>query len=275
MLDHIVDHAAHPPTLADIVRDTGLPRATVHAIVAELCDAGWLTRRSDDGTVRLGPGFLTTARAASLTDPLAVEAGHALDRLVADTGAPAFLARRIDEDTITVIDYRRPAHLSTAPPREEEWMRPGRPIRLRPPIGREFLAWSDDDVRERWIELAPEADRPRLRSVLAEVRSRGYSIERITDGHRAVIDALSDLTSVPSDLRAKVGGLLSELSVVDYLPDELSDDTEAGAVTVGAPIHHDGRVVGALVSCPHTTMSGRRLREWGTRTMEAARAVGD
>ncbi|GEE01191.1 hypothetical protein nbrc107696_16370 [Gordonia spumicola] len=287
VLDHVV-HADHPPTLADIVRETGLPRATVHAIVAELVDAGWLTRRADDGTVGLGPSFLHTARTAVGSDRLAIDARPALESLVSDTGAPAFLARRIDDETITVVEYCWPLDSARgaeegargarerAPesvPTGNEWMKPNRPIRLRPPICREFVAWSTPLAREAWIARAPEAERPRLRDVLDEVRDRGYSIERITDGHRAVIDALSALDSVPPPLRARVGSLLTELSAIDYLSDELTDDAEAGAVTIGAPIIDDGRVIGAVVSCPHTTMTGRTLREWGARTASAAASL--
>lgn len=274
MLDYIVAHASHPPTLADIVRDTQLPRATVHAIVAELVDAGWLTRRADTGGVGLGPAFLHTARRAVGADRLAVDARPAMEALVARTGAPCFLARRIDDTTITVVEYCWPPSAPAEHGTDVEWMKPNRPIRLRPPICREFLAWSEPADQEAWIASAAEPDRARLRAVLDEIRTRGFSIERITDGHRAVIDALSALDSVPTALRARVGGLLTELSAIDYLSDELTDDTEAGAVTVGAPIRDAaGTVVGAIVSCPHTTMSGRQLREWGYATASAAASI--
>lgn len=274
MLDYIVAHAGRPPTLADIVRDTHLPRATVHAIVAELVDARWLTRRADTGGVGLGPAFLHTARRAVGADRLALDARPAMETLVAQTGAPCFLARRIDDETITVIEYCWPPSVLVEHSADVEWMKPNRPIRLRPPICREFVAWSEPAVREAWIARAPETDRPRLRAVLAEIRHRGYSIERITDGHRAVIDTLAGLDSVPSTLRERVGGLLAELSAIDYVAAELTDDAEVGAVTIGAPIVDDGRVIGAIVSCPHTTMSGRLLREWGAQTVAAAASVG-
>ncbi|MEJ9080670.1 MULTISPECIES: IclR family transcriptional regulator [Gordonia] len=283
VLDYIVAHAGRPLTLADIVRDTHLPRATVHAIVAELVDAGWLTRRSDTGGIGLGPAFLHTARRAVGADRLVVEARPAMEGLVDQTGAPCFLARRIDDETITVVEYCWPLDSARGSERDSargsttdvEWMKPNRPIRLRPPICREFVAWSEPAAREAWIASAAEPDQARLRAVLDEIRTRGFSIERITDGHRAVIDTLSALDSVPTALRARVGSLLTELSAIDYLADELTDDAEAGAVTIGAPIHDAaGAVVGAIVSCPHTTMSGRQLREWGAQTVAAASSVG-
>ncbi|MCF8568942.1 helix-turn-helix domain-containing protein [Gordonia sp. HY002] len=269
VMDCVVTLAGHSPTLADIVRETTLPRATVHAIVSELADLGWL-RRHDDLTLAVGPAFLATARTAIGDDPLATAARPALERLVAETGAVAFLARRVDTDTITVVEYCSPA--GSGRPATEGWAEPGRPISLQPPICREFVAWSDAAVRDAWIDRALEPERDRLRAVLAEVRRRGYSIERITDDHRSVIGALTGLETVPADLRDRVRTLLGELSAIDYLAPELTDDADVGAVTVGAPITDDhGRVVGSIVACPHTTMPGRELKQWGEKTARAAR----
>lgn len=268
-MDCVVTLAGHPLTLADIVRETALPRATVHAIVSELAELGWL-RRHDDLTVSVGPAFLATARAAIGSDPLADAARPALEQLVAETDAVAFLARRVDEDTITVVEYCTPRGRQA--PTTDGWAEPGRTVRLHPPICREFVAWSDAAVRHAWINRAPESDRRRLHAVLTEVRHRGYSVERITDDHRSVIDALTGLDTVPGALRDQVRTLLGELSTIDYLAPELTDDAEVGAVTIGAPItDDDGRVIGSVVACPHTTMLGHELKEWGEKTARAAR----
>lgn len=269
-MDCIVTSSGYSPTLADIVRETAVPRATVHAIVSELAELGWLERH-DDLTMTVGPAFLATARTAIGHDPLAAGARPALEHLVAETDAVAFLARRVDQDTITVVEYCSPAEAKS--PTTEGWADPGRRIPLRPPICREFVAWSDVSDREAWIHRAPESDRPRLRAVLAEVRRRGYSIERITDDHRSVIDALTGLDVVPGTLRGRVRDLLGELSTIDYLEDELAENAEVGAVTIGAPIIDEaGQVVGAIVSCPHTTMPGHELKDWGQATARAARS---
>ncbi|NED70556.1 IclR family transcriptional regulator, partial [Streptomyces sp. SID10244] len=79
---------------------------------------------------------------------------------------------------------------------------------------REFLAWETAEVRAEWIAQAPETTRTRLRLVLDVVAERGYSIERMTDDHVAMVDALSSLDTMSDGLRAKVGDLLTELSVI-------------------------------------------------------------
>lgn len=269
VLDHIVRHQNETLTLADVVRATELSRATAHGIVAELVDLGWLTRDADTGNISMGPALLTTARLAVGADRLLIAARPAIDALVAETNSAAFLARRLDDDTITVVEYAFPT--GSPQPSEAQWMAPGRRIRLRPPICREFIASADQATREAWVMSAPERERERLRATLTVVADRGYSIERMTDGYRAVIDALA---TVPADLRTKFSELISELSAIDYLPDELTPDAEVGAVTIGAPIlDAAGRAVGSLVSCPHQTMSGRELLEWGEATAAAARQV--
>ncbi|GED96837.1 putative transcriptional regulator, IclR family protein [Gordonia crocea] len=268
VVDAVVDAVTRDPerkiTLADIVRDTGLSRATTHAIVAELVDLGWL-RRDDDGIITLGTGLLATATRVLGADRLTTAARPILSDLADAVRAPVFLARRIDDSRVTVVEYLWPQRSSAKTPPD---LPAGRRIALRPPICREFLAWEPPAVQEAWIELAPDADRARLRLVLPAVAERGYSIERVADEHRAVIDALTTMSSVPASLRHRVGALVSELSVIDYLPGELVG--EVGAVTVGAPVFDGERVIASVVACPNTTMSADELAHIGAATVAAA-----
>ncbi len=269
----LVDRPDDPPTLAEIVRETAMSRATAHAVVTELCTLGWVGRNSDN-TYRLGVEFLATGRRAARIDIVAGAAESALDQLVADTGLPAFLARR-DGDAIVTSAHVVPASASAAgvgmPPRGTAPPQRHR-MRVRPPLCREFVAWSDEPEREAWLALAPADQRRRLVAVLAAVRERGYSVERITDHHRSVIDALGDLTEMPSTVRDRMAALVSELSAIDYLPDELSG--EVGVVSVGAPVFDaDGAVTAALVSQPDATMPAADLAALGDAVVDAADSV--
>ncbi|MFT3899090.1 MAG: helix-turn-helix domain-containing protein [Gordonia sp. (in: high G+C Gram-positive bacteria)] len=268
VLAAVVDASTTRPdrhsTLADIVRDTGMSRATAHAIVAELVGLGWLNR-DDAGTITLGPDFLATAARALDGDRLSTSARPVLAALSSDLGMPVFLARRIDDDTITVVEY--------APDRTDApHLQIGRPITLRPPICREFLAWEPADVQQRWLGRARPEDRDRLRRVLTAVADRGYSVERITDEHRAVMDSLAEMSSVPASLRSRVGALVSELAAIDYLPAELVG--EVGAVTVGAPVFDGDRVVASVVACPNATMSADDLDRVGRAAVASAALLG-
>lgn len=263
----LVEHADSGLTLADIVRSTGIPRGTAHAVATQLCDLGWLTRRPDN-SFALGLSFLSTSRRVAQIDIVAAAAGPALQALAAATRTPAFLARR-DDDAVTVTDHASSTSTVARPPTGPM---PLRRLPLRPPLCREFVAWADDSAREAWLNRSPDDQRPRLIAALDAIRDRGYSIERITDDHRAIIDALNGLAEAPSGLRSRMADLVSELSAIDYLPHELTG--EVGAVSVGAPIFDaDGAVVAALVSRPDRTMTATDLTALGrTVARFAARA---
>lgn len=257
-------------TLAEIVRHTGFSRATAHAIVGELVAHGWLLREPDSGRYVIGPGFVTLARSARQSDHLDRWAGVAAHQLSERFGIAYFVARRTALDTITVADHVVPAPLAGDDP--SPWFRHGQRVRLRPPICREFIAFEPARVRAEWLGTAPLATRDRLREVLDVVADRGYSIERMTDDHVAMVEALSSLDTMSEHLRSRVGDLLTELSVIDYLPGELIGDV--AVVTVGAPIRDaEGHAVAAIVACPNTTLTADGLRELAGATCSAAAAI--
>lgn len=258
-------------TLAEIVRQTGLSRATAHAIVGELVEHGWLIRDPVAGTFGVGPGFVALARTAGSADLLNRWASSAAHQLSDRFGIACFVARRTSTDMITVAAHAVPAHLSDGS-ETSPWFRHGSRIRLRPPICREFIAWEPAEARSEWIAQAPEPTRTRLRMVLDVIAERGYSIERMTDDHVAMVEALSSLDTMSESLRARVGDLLTELSVIDYLPDEL--DGEIAAVTVGAPIvDATQRVVASIVACPNSTLSVGELDDLAAATRSAADGI--
>ncbi|WP_238422234.1 IclR family transcriptional regulator [Gordonia sp. 'Campus'] len=261
-------------TLAEIVRQTSLSRATAHAIVSELVSSGWLVRDPVAGTFTVGPGFVALARNTDGADHLIRWAASAARELCRRFEIPCFVARRTSADTVTLASHAFPPHL--APDSEPHpWLRNGSRIRLRPPICREFIAWDPPEARSEWVAQAAESTRTRLRLVLDVVAERGYSIERMTDDHVAMIEALSSLDTMSETLRARVGDLLTELSVIDYLPEELdacaADGTGIPVVTIGAPVFDAaGRVAAAIVACPNTTLGIDELRELGEATRAAA-----
>ncbi|GAC60400.1 IclR family transcriptional regulator [Gordonia sp. PS3] len=260
----LVERAGDSLTLAEVVRVTGIPRGTAHAIATQLCELGWLSRRRDN-SFSLGPEFLTVSRRAARLDLVAASAIPAMQTLVEETGVPAFLARRTG-DLVTVADQVVP---QTAP---DSWVPPLRRVHLRPPLCREFIAWSDEPERTDWLAEASADQRARLAAVLDAIRDRGYSIERITGHHRAIIDTLGNLDEMPAQLRSRMSELVSELSAIDYLPAELTG--EVGAVSVGAPIFDaDGTAIGAIVSCPDSTMPADEVAGLGAATRAAADAV--
>lgn len=260
----LIDRADESLTLAEIVRATNIPRGTAHAVATQLCELGWLIR-DNDNEFRLGPEFLTASRRAARLDVVAAAAAPAMKSLVEQTGVPAFLARRAGE-VISVADQAVPDS------NPAQWTPPLKRMPLRPPLCREFVAWANPTDREQWLRQASADQRPRLTAVLKAIAARGYSIERITSHHRAIIDTLGNLEEMPQQLRARMSELVSELSAIDYLPAELID--EVGVVSLGAPIFDaDGVVTASIVLCLNSVMPADQLAELGARVSATAATV--
>ncbi|HEY9311788.1 IclR family transcriptional regulator [Williamsia sp.] len=252
-----------PLSLAEIVRRTGLSRATAHAVLAQLTQDGWVTRR--DGNFSISTGFVALVQRAERGFPMRRLAASVLHHMAGTLDIPAFLAERTGE-SITVTEVVGTPAL--------EWIRPGRRVALRPTVCREFVAWSPDDEITRWVDAAPTGARHRLRDVLGEIRERGYAIERMTPDHAQMVDALASLreSPVPDSLRSRVDGLLTELTTIDYLADETVG--QVAVVTIGAPIFDEsGRVVASIVAVPNREMSADELRELGKTVSHAAGEV--
>lgn len=242
--------------LADIVRRTGMSRATAHAVLQQLTADGWTSR--DDGDYRIGPALARLAGRIDTAFPLRRAATLAARDLAQHLETPVFVAMR-DDDFIEVAEIiREPAY---------EWIRRGRRLRLRPPIAREFAAWAPPDDREAWIAAAPAAIRTRLGLALAAIRERGYTIERLAPEADQILDAIAPLRSSP--IRDQIGDVLSQLIEIDYLPDELVGDS-IGAATIAAPIRRDAAVIASLVVCTDATLPAAEVERIGAATIAAA-----
>ncbi|MEV5650146.1 helix-turn-helix domain-containing protein [Nocardia sp. NPDC052254] len=250
-------------SLAAIVRETGLSRATAHAVLTQLTAENW-TVRDIDGNYGLGLGLLAVARRAEAAFPLRRLAAGPIREFLAEQGFPVFLAER-DGESIIVTET---AGTPTVP-----WIRQGRRLPLAPPVAREFIAWAPAAERDRWLDHADPGHRDRLLSVLAAVRDRGYSVERLADESAPVLEALAALRHSPvtDPLRNRLATMITDLITIDYLPDELG--AENAVVTVAAPIFAGDEVVASIVACPDTRLSAQRLTELGTAVTATARRI--
>ncbi|MFD3459209.1 IclR family transcriptional regulator [Nocardia fluminea] len=261
VLELLSRHATDRLSLARIVREAGLSRATAHAVLAQLTADGW-TVRDDDGCYGIGLRLLTVARRAEAAFPLRRTAVPHLRDLSGEAGVPVFLAERAGDSIVVTEVVGNPS---------AGWIRPGRRLPLAPPVCREFIAWAPEPVQQDWLATADPAHRERLARVLAEIRTRGYSVERLVDDSTPMLEVLAGLRDSPitAALRAQLGSVITELITIDYLPDELGP--ENAVVTLSAPIRdRAGAVVAAVVSCPDSRLSAVALSELGAATVSAA-----
>ncbi|WP_280221672.1 IclR family transcriptional regulator [Nocardia neocaledoniensis] len=264
VLELLARHATDRLSLARIVREAGLSRATAHAVLTQLTADGW-TVRDDDGCYGIGLRLLAVARRAEAAFPLRRTAAPHLRALAERTGHPVFLAER-DGDSIVVTEVVGEPSAG--------WIRAGRRLPLAPPVCREFIAWEPEAARRAWLATADPAHRDRLARVLAEIRSRGYSVERLVDDSTPMLEVLAGLRNSPitEALRAQLGSVITELITIDYLPEELGP--ENAVVTVAAPIRDErGAVIASVVSCPDSRLSSAALADLGAATIAAAESV--
>lgn len=256
-------HVGEHLSLARIVRETDLSRATAHAVLTQLTADHW-TVRDADGNYGLGLGLLTVARRAEAAFPLRRLALAPIREFSARQGIPAFLAER-EDGAIVITEV---AGTPTLP-----WIRPGRRLPLAPPVVREFLAWAPEAERRTWLGHADPAHRDRLVAVLDAIRDRGYSVERLADDSVPMLEALAALHNSPvtDPLRNRLGAMIADLITIDYLPDELGPAN--AVVSVAAPVFRGTEVSAAVVACPDTLLSAEELTALGTATREVAASL--
>ncbi|APE35281.1 hypothetical protein BOX37_16505 [Nocardia mangyaensis] len=261
VLELLSRYATERLSLARIVREAGLSRATAHAVLAQLTADGW-TVRDDDGCYGIGLRLLTVTRRAEAAFPLRRTALPHLRTLSEQVGVPVFLAERDGENIVVTEVVGNPS---------AGWIRQGRRLPLAPPVCREFIAWAPESARTAWLATADPAHRDRLTGVLTEIRARGYSVERLVDDSTPMLEALAGLRDSPitAALRAQLGSVITDLITIDYLPDELG--AENAVVTLAAPIRdRGGAVVAAVVSCPDTRLTKQELNDLGAATSATA-----
>ncbi|MBF6330214.1 helix-turn-helix domain-containing protein [Nocardia transvalensis] len=253
-------------SLARIVRDTGMSRATAHAVLTQLTADGW-TVRDVDGNYGLGLGLLTVARRAEAAFPLRRLALEPMRELAENAAVPVFLAER-DNGSIVISEVMG----SPSVP----WIRAGRRLPIAPPVAREFVAWAPESERRAWVDSADPAHRDRLVAVLEAVRSRGYSVERLADDSAPMLQALAALRNSPvtDPLRNRLNAMIADLITIDYLPDELG--AENAVVTVAAPVFTDDHTVAAtVVACPDMLLTAPALAQLGSAVAATADRITD
>jgi DNA-binding IclR family transcriptional regulator len=152
---------------------------SAHALLDAMTSAGYLVRHPSHKTYRLGPSTIAVGHAALESHPIIEVARDEMRRIADDLDLECLASVPLGDELVVVARAGR-AH-------------PGRPLvhvgdrlPLVPPLGTMFVAWSGDDVIERWLARADPAGPPdaesRYRRVLDSARAMGYSVGIWADG---------------------------------------------------------------------------------------------
>ena len=171
------------PTLADLARDLGAPKSSLHVVVQTLIRRGWV-QRDAAGRLSIGVRAVRVGTAYVDGDPVVALTAPVLDALVADLDETVHLGR-LDGTDIVYLAKRE----------STQQLRLFSAVGRRLPayataLGKALLAGLADDDLEAHLPARLDpitdqtiTDRGALRAHLAEIRERGWSND---EGENAV-----------------------------------------------------------------------------------------
>ena len=224
-------------TLSEIARATDLNKATLHAILGALTEAGFVLREEERKTYSLGPALVALGGAAVEANPAVQLALPHMEALSSELGLDCVASAAIEDQIVilTSASSRRPFGIE---------VEPGQRLPLAPPLGTVFIAWSPQAEIDRWLAKvgpkASNADIQRYRQAVDTVRARGYSLglggEPIPKEERSV-------RGRPRTLEDNV----RSIRVDEYALIELDNSSAYRLNHIGAPIFDtQGRVTLAM-----------------------------
>jgi len=244
VLDFLARHPHDRFGLSELSRRLGLSKPTCLGIVTALAEADYLVRDAKDKTYRLGPALISlghTAQESMRVDPAAREE---LRLLSSTHGTTAALSAVID-DRITLLEL-------VGPPGADVGVRVGQSYPFAPPVGLMFVLW-DDEALHAWLDKEPtiplRTDSERLERVIAECRTSGYLVERLTPGGRRLYALMAGMSNtLPDELRALLGELVADLGERVYLSSEAVGRQRHDVSVISAPVYDHHRRQAMVVS---------------------------
>lgn len=241
ILDFMAEHPHDRFGLSELARHVGLAKPTCLGIVTTLTESGYLVRDSRDKTYRLGPRLIALGHIAQESMRVNPAAREELRRLSGTFNTTAALAAVVD-DRITLLEL-------VGPPGADVGVRVGQSYPFAPPVGLMFVLWDDDALRD-WLSRAPtiplRTDTQRLDRVIAECRTAGYLVERLTPGGRRLYALMAGMSSkLPDELRALLGELISDIGERVYLRSEAEARQRHDISVISAPVydHHRRQIM--------------------------------
>ena len=171
VINFFAEHPGQSFTLTDLVRALRLSRATCHALLAGLVDAGYLYRTNDKSYI-LGPTLAAIGRIANdHFSPLQV--AHSEIRELADEFSAVCSAYFVEGDE--VVTRARAAAMS-----QLGWPSSlGVRMKLRAPFAAIYAAWMSKPEADSWVDSFDIRPSPEQRDSMHQgmtfARERGYS----------------------------------------------------------------------------------------------------
>ena len=237
----VLDAVAACPTglsLTETMQATGLPRGTVHRLLAALQEVGYLVNRDSRKIYVLGPRLARLAHVG--VPPASVDsiARPVLDALVEKLGETAFLARLAGD---------RVESFATAVPSQEgqSHVHPGRDMPIHAAASaKAIFAFQEAPLIERALQRPrtrytddTHVDAKQVRADLRAVRRKGYAV--------CANELDPGVLSYAAPVSVEGAGVLYSVGVVGlsarlgrYSEAQLAGDLRAAAQTISARLSH-------------------------------------
>ncbi|MBV8982335.1 MAG: helix-turn-helix domain-containing protein [Acidimicrobiia bacterium] len=269
--------AAHPDesfSLSELARRLDLNKATCHALLMTLTEAGYLLRHPTRMTYMLGPALVAIGGAAQ-GQFQAVDFAREEMRALAEETSLECIASTVVGDEIVILSRSGAALPFGAS------VALGQRLPLVPPLGSVFMAWAEPDDIDGWLQRqhswASEEQLDRYQAALTAVRRRGYAVSLDADARLQVGQALASLGDEgrSQPVRGMLERLLDELSREDYFLIEVEPRSEYRVNTMGAPVFGPGGNVelGLFLVGFRGVIRGEDVIEHGERLAQATRNV--
>ena len=265
ILDFLAAHPAESWTLSELARRLDLNKATAHALLSALTDAGYLVRHPSRKDFALGPALIRVGRAALEQFPVVDFARPEMGALADDLGLEVLASAAVDDEMVILERAGTPRPLGVS-------VAVGQRLPIVPPFGTAFVAWAGEDAIEAWLGRAgpsiTDEERARYREMLSVVRERGYSVALEADTHARLGQALADRDGA-------VGALVDELGHEEYVLIDLEPSRSYRVNHLLAPVFDaDGQVAICLVLVGFRgTLGADRVVELADRLKDSALRV--
>lgn len=258
-------------TLADIVRQTELSKATCHALLSSLVESRWLLRHPAGPSYRLGPGLIALGEAARAGYPELPFAQDQMREVGRELGLECLASAVVDAEIVILAKSGAPAPLAVS-------AAIGQRVPLVPPLATVFFAWSDEAAIAgafgTWVG-SPGALTDNYRRALNAVRERGYAIGLENPVRERLGRTLASQLARGRLTAPEGAELVTALADEDYQLIDLAADSRYWLSHLAAPVFDTtGRVSLALTLVGFASpLDAGEVHHHGERLRAAADAV--
>jgi DNA-binding IclR family transcriptional regulator len=257
-----------------MARRLDLNKATCHALLMTLTDAGYLLRHPTRMTYMLGPSLVAIGSAAQGQFQAVDFAREEMRALAEETSLECIASTVVGEEIVILSRSGAPLPFGTS-------VSLGQRLPLVPPLGSVFMAWAPPEDLDGWLQRqhswASEEQLDRYQAALAAVRRRGFAVSLDADARLQVGQALASLGNEgkTQPVRGMLERLLDDLSRDDYFLIEIEPEAPYKVNTMGAPVFGPtgGVELGLFLVGFRGVLQGDEVMEHGERLAQATRNV--